>query len=133
MPAAAAAPKTKQFKPILERKCRLLRRMWLTGNETKQAKCDKSFLCPCHLFMAQLRDRLSEVHRKTNNWAGSLTWLAFVFFEPLKLAFERSRPSFVGRCNQQNVRPMANSQLTNSQQTAAPIAGMTLKSNYKML
>jgi len=62
------APKTKQFKPIAERKCRLLRRMWLTGNETKQAKCDKPF---GFLFRARVRDSFSlplcnlcEVHPK---------------------------------------------------------------------
>lgn len=40
---------TKQFKSISGRKCRLLRRMWLTGNETKQAKCDaiSTVMCPC--------------------------------------------------------------------------------------
>lgn len=42
-------------------------------------------------------------------------------------------PSFVGHCNQENVRPITNSPLTNSQQTASPIARMTAKSNYKML
>lgn len=49
------AQKTKQFKTTPERKCRLLRRLWLTGNETKQPKCDKPF---GFLFLARMRDSL---------------------------------------------------------------------------
>jgi len=109
--------------------------MWLTGNETKQAKCDKPF---GFLFRARMRDSLSlalcdlcEVHPKLIRLEPLTFYVGIHFFEPLKLVLRQ--PAFVGHGNQENVRPITNVQLTNSQQTAAPIARMTAKSNYKML